>query len=498
MTLQILLRDNMSSVDAAWLKMENPTNLMMITGILVFEERLDLVRVKATLAQRFLRFRRFRQRIVRPGNGLEPPYWQLDPHFDLDYHVRRIALPEPADHAVLEEMVGYFMSTPLDLTKPPWMFHLIENYDGKSVLLVRLHHSIADGIALVRVMLSLADEERDAVWTEPPQPAERPQGFNPLGPFSRPLMRAVKTTGRTGATVVRVGRHAYRNPERVVDIARTASETAFTAGRLFLMQDDPRTVFKGPLGVMKGAAWSRAVPLDEVKAIGRAVGGTINDVLLTAVAGALRRYLMERGSDPADFRAVIPVNMRPLDGPIELGNRFGLVFLALPIAVADPVARLLELKRRMDRLKASPEALVVLGMLTIVGAAPSQVEELVVDILDRKATAVMTNVPGPRQQLYFAGSAIDHMMFWVPQSGRLGLGVSIFSYNGQVRLGVAGDSGLMPDPQRIIAAFHEELEALRITVRELVAQVAAQLDASRPAPEPPDAAETPAFAPDGP
>jgi hypothetical protein len=165
----------------------------------------------------------------------------------------------------------------------------------------------------------------------------------------------------------------------------------------------------------------------------------------------------------------VPVNLRPLTTTPRLGNQFGLVFLALPVGIADPLDRLLELQERMDAIKSSPEALVAFGILNAMGIAPKQIQDQLVNIFGVKATGVMTNVPGPRQPLYMAGRQMKELMFWVPQSGRLGLGVSILSYNGTVQLGVATDVGLVPDPDVIIAGFHREFESFK----EMVARAEA-------------------------
>jgi hypothetical protein len=164
--------------------------------------------------------------------------------------------------------------------------------------------------------------------------------------------------------------------------------------------------------------------------------------------------------DGLDIRAVVPVNLRPESDVVKLGNRFGLVFLALPVGIADRRQRLRELKRRMDAIKASSEPMVIYGLLNAVGLTGPRIESVALQLFGSKATAVMTNVPGPREELYLAGKAMRSMMFWVPQSARLGLGVSILSYAGQVRLGVATDSGLVPDPESIIEAFQSEMSAM--------------------------------------
>ena len=217
------------------------------------------------------------------------------------------------------------------------------------------------------------------------------------------------------------------------------------------------------------AAWSEPLPLEDFKAIGKAHGATVNDVLVAAATGALRRYMERRGDATAGvaIRASVPVNLRPLDRAHELGNAFGLVFLTLPVGIADPARRLRAIKKEMDALKQSPEALVAFGVLSLMGLAPVEVEQLGLRFFGSKATAVLTNVPGPRQPLYMAGRKIDKVMFWVPQSGHLGLGISILSYDGGVMLGIATDAGLVPDPERIVEYFKVEFEAVRAAAKKL-------------------------------
>ena len=440
--------ERLASIDTAWLRMEDPTNLMMVTGMLVFDQPLSFARLRQTIAQRLLSFDRFQQQIVYVGGA---PHWQADPHFAISAHLHRIALPAPHDQAVLQELVSTLMSTPLDLSKSPWQFHLIEHYGVGCVVLARLHHCIADGIALMRVLLALTD-----ATAEPPLPAHANRA-----PAAEPItaanagVRAVETLfGRGIATLF--------EPTRRAKAAEFGARSAVALSRLLLMSPDPQTLLKGDLGVSKRAAWSAAIALDDVKAIGRAAGGTVNDVLLAALTGALRRYLLGRGAlvDGLDVRAAVPVNLRSPNEPPTLGNRFGLIFLSLPVGAEDPLDRLYDLKQRMAALKDSPEALVTFGALHGIGLLPSRLQEVGISLFGSKVTAIMTNVPGPRETIYLAGTPVRELMFWVPQSGRLGLGVSILSYAGQVRLGVATDVGLIPDPDAIINAFQAEFALL--------------------------------------
>jgi diacylglycerol O-acyltransferase len=232
--------------------------------------------------------------------------------------------------------------------------------------------------------------------------------------------------------------------------------------KLLLTGRDVHTVLKGELGVARRVAWSAPLPLDELKTIGRAFSATVNDVVLTAVAGALGSYLQRRQSLVDELRAIVPVNLRPLDEPLPrtLGNRFGLVLLPLPVGIAPRRQRLAEVKRRMDAIKRSPEGTLSYGFLTAIGLTPRQLQNLIIGQYASRGTAVMTNVIGPPERVHFAGAPVRGIAVWAPCSGEVGISVSIFSYAGEVRVALAVDAGLVAEPQEIIDALEAECQEL--------------------------------------
>lgn len=445
-----LHREPMANVDCAWLRMDDPTNLMMITGVLTLADPLSYEQVRQILEERLLRFNRFRQRVSVPHSSVASPSWEDDPHFDIEEHLRRATLPSPGDKQALQQVVSGLMSVPLNPIRPLWQMHLIEDYQGGSAVIARLHHAIADGLALVAVLLSLTDDAGDAAPVVTTTPRSRSRSKSRV-------QRVARSARVLAGELAHESLVAARDPRRVMEMARLGAGGVTRLLQILVRSPDPNTVFKGPLGIDKRAAWSQPIALEEVKAVARVMGGTINDVLLTAVAGGLRSYLLQRGEpvDGLSFHAVIPFNLRSLDEPLTLGNKFGLVFLELPVGVADPVERLEALKAHMDSLKASPEPMAIYALLNVVGMGPVELENLLVTVFGTKATGVMTNVPGPRRQLYMAGSPLRDVMFWVPQSGRLGLGVSIISYNSQVLVGIVTDAGLVPDPEAVVGAYEQ-------------------------------------------
>lgn len=457
-------REAMSKVDTAWLRMEKPTNLMMITGVLMFGQRLSIGALRELIAERFLAFRRFRQKAVEAAAAC---YWETDADFDLEWHVRLTALPGEAGTVELQRLVSQLASTALDHSKPLWQFHLVENYNGGSALIARVHHCYADGIALIQVLLSLTDvSPRPAADDNLAQAWLKQDGERITRRFFYPGQRQVGQAMKLGGRMIDGSLALYRDPGLASVLAREGGEIARELAQALALSDDPPTAIKRPLGVIKRCAWAEPVCLDEVKAVGRALGCTVNDVLLACAAGALRDYLIERGDDPdgVTLRATVPVNLRPLEHARKLGNHFGLVFLELPVGQDNPVARVLSVAENMTRIKASRQAIMTFGALATLGMTPTPVQRMALDLFSRKASAVATNVPGPQMPLYLAGAPITEFMFWVPQTGGIGVGLSILSYQGRVHFGLIADAKSIPEPEWVTRRFARQFETLLYAV----------------------------------
>lgn len=451
-------REVMSRVDTAWLRMERATNLMMITGVMMFDTPMPIEKLKKVIKQRFLAYPRFRQKAVDTPAGA---WWETDEDFDLDWHVRLTALPGKSGKKELERLTSQLASTPLDKTKPLWQFHLVEKYDGGSALISRIHHCYADGIALVQVLLTLTDTTRDAKKGSDLDKA----WLKSDGENVKKRIGTVDRAMKMGANMWEKGLDLYRDPSLAGVIAKEGGEIARELAVALSLPDDPPTILRGRLGVSKRVAWAEPLELEEVKAIGRAFDCTVNDVLMASAAGALRGYMLERGEtvDGVTLRATVPVNLRPLEHAKKLGNHFGLVFLELPVGEENPVRRLERVAENMRQLKSSRQAIVSFGLLAAMGLAPAGVQRTALELFSRKASAVATNVPGPPLPLYLAGSQIKEQMFWVPQTGSIGIGISIMSYNKRVYFGLISDAKLLPDPDSVIQRFRPEFEKLLYT-----------------------------------
>jgi hypothetical protein len=413
--------ERLSAVDAAWFRMDQATNAMVISSLITFDEAPGLAELEALIRERMLPYPRFRQRIADARFG--PPHWVDDPDFELGHHLQRIALPPPGGDRELAALVSELGSTPLDHARPLWQIHVIEHGRGAAIL-TRIHHCVGDGVALVRMLLGISDQEHDMPTQEVGLTPPRPHGL--------------------------------------VAVAREAAKQTTTLARLLMLPSDPPSALRGELGARKLLVHSRPIPLAELKAIGERHHAHVNDVLVAALSGALRRHLLGHGGVPRrDVRAMVPVYLRGRARSGDLGNHFGLVFLDLPVGIADPAERLRVAHARMDRIKRSPDAIVALEVLGFLGMTRQELEDVAIDLFTRKASVMFTNVAGPPGAVHLAGQRVSSMVVWAPVSGHLGIGLSAFSYDGKLWVGIKADAHCFPEPDKLLVELDAELDALR-------------------------------------
>ena len=456
----------MSRVDTAWLRMDSPHNLMMIVGVWLLRPALGYHALCTRLRSKLLGYERFRQKAVQHA---VLSYWVDDEDFDLAHHVLREKLVRrrgQAERDALKARAAELATTPLDPARPLWQMHLIEDYEGGSAVIIRIHHCIADGIALNAVLMSVADGGVDLHRPgAAPQQAHDTQGWladTVVRPLTALAVDALERSADGVVDALQAIAHPQRPLQGALHLAQAGARVLQDAAALALLPDDSPTMLKGPLGGHKRVAWCEPLPLDRVKAVSKALNCSINDVLLSCVAGAIGSDLRDRGDDPAgkEIRAMVPVNLRPIDQAWQLGNQFGLAPAVLPIGIDNPVERVYAVRQRMQDMKGSYQPLLAYGILAVSGLLTKPLQAALSNLFLRKTTAVMTNVPGPAMPIVICGSTLRQSIFWVPSSGDVGVGVSIVSYAGGVQFGLITDHWRCPEPQRIIDRFAGEFEQL--------------------------------------
>jgi diacylglycerol O-acyltransferase / wax synthase len=452
-------RRRISAADTLWLDMDRPNNLMVIVTLMFLESVPRWDDLGALVQRRVVeRYPVFSQRPARRV-PLGLASWEDDPDFDLQRHLHRVSLPSPGDDATLQRFVEERIPVPLDRDHPLWEAWLIDGYGSGSVVFGRFHHALADGIALTRVLLSLTEDGASSGADTRGGPEVG--GEDVVDAPDRSLAGAALSAGVSAARAGLGQASRLASPSGVLDTVGLGVRTGQVVADL-LWTHSPENVFSGTPGARKRVVWTQPLPLADLKTVGRLAGATLNDVLLSAVAGALHRYQRDRGAEPVDLVTMVPVNVRPLDQPLprELGNRFALVFVRFPSGRAAPLGRLAETKRRMDWLKASPEAALTLGLMAVMGRTTRSLERYVVDFFADKAIGVTTNVAGPTAVRTLAGVPMSGVLGWVPGSGKHTVGVCIYTYAGNVRVGFMADAGVVPDPGDLLRAFEVEVAGL--------------------------------------
>jgi len=453
--------DRLTPVDASFLHQEGPVSHMHIGGLTIVEgppptmdEFLEQIRRRLHLVPRY------RHKLAHTALDSGRPVWVDDPSFNLEYHVRHTALPAPGGRDQLQDLTARIFSQQLDRSKPLWEMWIIEGLeDNRFALITKTHHSLIDGIAGVDLATVLFDLSPDP----PPVASDR----RPWQPHPEPgtvhlLAAGLQGALRTGVALFEGALSALAHPERALDRAR---ESAEGIGEIIWAGLNPAP--ETPLNVAIGphrrfiALTNR---LEDFKIVKNAFGGTVNDVVLTVVAGALRSFLISRGrrTEGVEMRALVPVSVRTEGERLGVGNRLVVMRGPLPVYIADPVARLRFVKREMDGLKESKQAL---GAEVIAGAQEFAPPTLLaqasrVNFSTRLFNMIVTNVPGPQMPLYVLGRQLEEVfpVAFLPQNHALA--VAIMSYNGRVCFGLLADYDSMEDVETIAAGIDESLEEL--------------------------------------
>lgn len=456
--------DRMSALDAEFLHLEDTNSHLHIAGICVFEPPMPTVEeIRGLVASKLHLLDHYRQRVRHVPLELGRPVWVDDPHFHLPYHVHHTALPSPGGEAELRELMGRLMSQPLDLERPLWETWLVEGLpDQRWALIFKVHHAMVDGIAGVGLLTALLDLDPDA----------RPGDPEPWSPRPEPSSHALVLDAWSGLlsdTLAWAGRlpDAARHPGATL---RRAGELGSGLGRLFgRLGFTSGSSIDGMVGPHRVYA-SSSVPFERVRQVRRALGGTVNDVVLAAVTGGYRDLLVARGEDPGacQVKSLVPVSVRRPGEGATSENRVSMLLLDLPVDVVDPVARLEVVRARMDELKGSHMAEAGELVVEVGDLAPPLVVEAVSRlglraqhlITQRSITTVTTNVPGPQFPLYCLGRELERYLPYVPISYGLRIGTAILSYNGTLAFGVTGDQDGAPEVDLLARGIAGAMEAL--------------------------------------
>ena len=494
--------------DALWLEMDRPTNLMVVDSLVWTANPIDWNRFRVIAKERLWeRYRVFRSVAVRGDD--DAWYWEEQLGDDFEAHFEHVQLSEPGDDAVLQELIGSQRTVPLDRDKPLWKMFLVDGYQDGSAIFIRSHHALADGIRMVQLAMSLFDgsskggailapavRQHAAVVQAPGRSVveqiqagaasaanevtglaanavaaslglARTAVTNPVGAALSAATMAASVAGETASWLRSAMRPRLPGSGPLVDFFSAAPGDVDIARKLLIGTRNDTTIWSGPVGTRKAVAWSAPLPLAEVKAVARAHHATVNDVLVTCVAGTLHEYLEQRDARCASVNWMIPVNLKALDAalPEELGNSFAIVQLELPTNIADPLAVLDVVRRRMGRIKNGHEAAVAFRIQEVISGLSKSVYQASVDLLANRAIGVLTNVPGPPIPVYVAGQKVEGMVGWAPLSGNQPMSFTIYSYDGKVFVGVACDSGLVPDHEQIVDGFAEAFRRLAVAVR---------------------------------
>jgi diacylglycerol O-acyltransferase / wax synthase len=449
----------LSPQDASFLHLEDSVSHMHIGAVAILEGPSPGYEALSRMVWAHLpSVPRYRQKVHFVPVALGRPVWVDDPHFNLSYHLRRTALPAPGGEEELRGLVGRVMSQQLDRHKPLWEMWIVEGLDaGRWGLIAKMHHCMVDGVSGAELLAVILDAERNP---ELPTPEDWHPERQPAG--AELAIHALLRRALSPYEQLRSLRAAARSP---VQVTRTAAVTARGLWAMSgVLSPPPRSSLNGPIGPHRRWAWARA-QLSDVKRVRDAFGGTVNDVVLTVIAGGFRALLAGRDeSTQRDVRTLVPVSVRSDGERGEYNNRVSAIFADLPVGIEDPLERLAAMSAQMEHLKLSGEAVAGDVLVGLSGFAPAMLLALglraATRMPQRSVNTVTTNVPGPQRPLYAGGRRMIECFPYVPLGGHVRVGVAIFSYHGGLRFGVTGDYDRARDIQVLCDGIEQSMREL--------------------------------------
>jgi diacylglycerol O-acyltransferase len=451
-----IVHDRLSGLDSSFLHLEKDGAHMHVASTSLFEGPApDYVEFRDHIGSRLHLVPRFRQKLRFVPFGQGRPVWVDDPHLNLAYHVRHTSLPSPGSEEQLKVLAARFFSQQLDRSKPLWELWLVEGLKGGRFAIVgKTHHCMVDGVSGVDITSVLFDLEKDP--DAPPQPPGEEWTPDPEPTRSELLAEALIERAVSPREVARGIKRVIRGPRRAASrlLDSTIAAGAFARAGL----GAPETPFNVEIGPHRRFAMVRA-SLNDLKQVKNELGGTVNDVILAAVAGGLGRYMRARGHATAglEIRAMVPVSIRSAEQQGALGNRVSTMMAPLPVWCEDPVERLKRVTEVMGDLKESKQAMGAEVLTQLADFAPTTIAGQAARLQSRQRffNLVVTNVPGPQIPLYLMGRRMERIFPMVPLANRQALCVGIMSYDGQVNFGLIGDYDAMED----LEDFADDLEA---------------------------------------
>ena len=456
--------ERLSALDAAFLEVEDENAMMHVGAVAVFDPG-PLSRPDGGFdIERFRRFvesvlqPRYRQRVERiPLTG--DPIWVDDARFNLHYHVRHLSLPRPGDERLLKRLAGHVMSLPLDHRRPLWELWVVEGLPkNRFAILTKAHHCMVDGVGSADLMTASMQLAPDATVREPRPWIPRPAP----GGLELAFGELARRVGQGGAALGAL-RDAASHPLRTASALRAVASGLGEAFGASLHRTSP-TPLNGSIGPHRRFDWLR-YDLADVKAVKNRLGGTVNDVVLANVAGALRHFLTRRGEDVGrlDFRAMVPVNVRRKEEAGQFGNRVSMLAASLPLDEPDPRGRLARVVETTGALKAShfSEGIETIEEISEWGLTRLFTQLSRLTALSRPFNIVVTNVPGPQVEAYLLGCPLRAVYPLVPLYKNQALGIALFSYDGGLFWGLNADWDALPDLHEMAEALREDFESLQ-------------------------------------